>query len=184
MKSHLIVAGMATALLTCGTTSSAAPASGVGPKDIRSMVGLIEYLYAGYDNGANERKSFFETVPWDIDTGALIARVDTCQRSGAGEVIDYDWPSDSQDPMIKNLTVTFEGSPAKDHATVRATFSQGDPKPVVIHYDMTLYQDAPLGRRKYSHSGFSRHRRPAQEPQPYPHHRLQGIQITAVGGTD
>jgi len=147
MTSRSIVAGLAMAFLSLGAPANAAPVNGVSPQDIQSVVGLIKYLYAGYDNGANERKSFFETVPWDIETGRLIERVDNCQRSGDGEVIDYDWPSDSQDPVIKNLAVTFEGSPAKDRATVRASFSQGGPKPVVIHYDMTLYQDAPLPRR-------------------------------------
>jgi len=143
MKPHFIVTG----LIFLSLSAPAGAASAVGPQDIQSVVGLIKYLYAGYDNGANERKSFFETVPWDIDTGGLIARVDTCERSGDGEVIDYDWPSDSQDPMIKNLSVTYEGSTGAGHATVRASFSQGGPKPVTIHYDMTLYQDAPLVRR-------------------------------------
>ncbi|MEJ0024418.1 MAG: hypothetical protein WDN01_00195 [Rhizomicrobium sp.] len=143
MRSRFVAAALV--FLSLGAPAGAA--SAVGPQDVRSTVGLIQYLYAGYDNGANERKSFFETVPWDIETGRLIGRVDTCQRSGDGEVIDYDWPSDSQDPVIKNLVVTFEGSPAKDRATVRASFSQGGPKPVVIHYDMTLYQNAPLPRR-------------------------------------
>ncbi|MEJ1969070.1 MAG: hypothetical protein WDN03_10640 [Rhizomicrobium sp.] len=148
MASRFIVAGLAAAFLSLAAPAGAAPAAnGVSPQDVRSMVGLIEYLYAGYDNGANERKSFFETVPWDIDTGRLIGRVDTCQRAGDGEVIDYDWPSDSQDPTIKNLSVTYEGGTRQGHATVRAAFSQGGPKPVVIHYDMTLYQDAPLPRR-------------------------------------
>jgi len=143
MKPHFIVTGLI--FLSLGAPAGAA--SAVGPQDIQSVVGLIKYLYAGYDNGANERKSFFETVPWDIDTGRLIERAGRCQEQTGDEIIDYDWPSDSQDPMIKNLSVTFESSPAKDHATVRASFSQGGPKPVVIHYDMTLYQDAPLPRR-------------------------------------
>ena len=147
MRSRFIVAGLAMTFISFGISATAAPANGVGAQDIQSMVGLIKYLYAGYDNGANERKSFLETVPWDIDTGNLIARVDTCQRAGDGEVIDYDWPSDSQDPVIKNLSVAFEGSSGAGHAAVRASFSQGGPKPVVIHYDMTLYQDAPLPRR-------------------------------------
>lgn len=143
MRTRFAVAGVA--LLMFAVPAAAAP--GVGPQDIRSVVGLIQYLYAGYDNGANERKSFYETVPWDIDTGRLIERAGRCQEQTGDEVIDYDWPSDSQDPVIKNLTVTFEGSTSAGHATVRAVFSQGGPNPVVIHYDMTLYQDAPLPRR-------------------------------------
>ena len=30
---------------------------------------------------------------------------------------------------------------------VKATFGRGEGKPVVLHYDMTLWQDAPLARR-------------------------------------
>ena len=145
MTSRLAIVGLA--LLMFAIPAAAAPANGVGPQDIQSVVGLIKYLYAGYDNGANERKSFFETVPWDIETGRLIARADKCQQDTGDEIIDYDWPSDSQDPMIKNLSVTYEGSAGAGRATVKASFSQGGPKPVVIHYDMTLYQDAPLPRR-------------------------------------
>jgi hypothetical protein len=146
MKLHTFFAGLTATLMTF-TSAAAAPANTVTPQDIRSVVGLIKYLYAGYDNGANERKSFYETVPWDIDTGALIERAGRCQTQTGEEIIDHDWPSDSQDSIIKNLSVTYEGSSGPRRATVRATFSRDDPKPVVIHYDMTLYQEAPLERR-------------------------------------
>jgi hypothetical protein len=105
------------------------------------VVGLIKYLYAGYDNGANDRKSFFETVPWDIETGRLIERVDKCERK-EGAVIDFDWPSDSQDPQIRNLSVVYSGSPSPKQAAVRASFTSYNEQ-VVIDYDMDLYDAAP-----------------------------------------
>lgn len=149
MTSRFAAAVLATAFLSLAPAHAAAPAktNGVSPQDQQSMVGLIKYLYEGYANGTADRKSFFETVAWDIDTGNLVARVEKCQQSADGELIDYDWPSDSQDPVIKNLSVMYEGSSKPGHATVRATFSQGEPKPVVIHYDMTLYQTDPLPHR-------------------------------------
>lgn len=113
----------------------------VRPQDAKAVVGLIKYLYAGYGNGANERKSFFETVPWDLETGRLIERVEQCERK-EGEVIDFDWPSDSQDPQIKNLSVAYSGTSAPNHATVRASFRSYGGQ-VVIDYDMHLYDEAP-----------------------------------------
>jgi hypothetical protein len=118
-----------------------AAAGTVGAQDTKAVVGLIKYLYAGYGNGANERKSFFETVPWDLETGRLIERVEHCERK-EGEVIDFDWPSDSQDPQIKNLSVAYSGSPSPKHATVRTSFGSYNAK-VVIDYDMYLYDEAP-----------------------------------------
>lgn len=117
----------------------------VGPQDAKAVVGPIKYLYAGYDNGANERKSFSETVPWNPETRRLIDRVDQCERK-EGEVIGFDWPSDSQDPQIKNLSVVYFGSPSPKHATVRASFESYKQK-IVIDYDMNLYDDAPRQRR-------------------------------------
>ena len=121
------------------------PAATVGPQDAGAVVGLIKYLYAGYDNGTNERKSFSETVPWNPETGRLMDRVDQCERK-EGEVIGFDWPSDSQDPQIKNLSVVYFGSPSPKHATVRASFESYKHK-VVVDYEMNLYDEAPLPRR-------------------------------------
>ncbi len=89
MTSRFIIALLAMTSLSFGASTGAAPVNAVGPQDVRSMVGLIKYLYAGYDNGANERKSFLETVSCDIDTGRLIALVDTCPRAGVCVVIEY-----------------------------------------------------------------------------------------------
>jgi hypothetical protein len=113
----------------------------VGPQDAKAVVGLIKYLYAGYDNGANERKSFFDTVPWDIETGNLIERVDECERK-EGDVIGFDWPSDSQDPQIRKLSVVYSGSPSPRHAAVRASFASYNAQ-IIIDYDMYLYDEAP-----------------------------------------
>jgi hypothetical protein len=135
--------------LILGASGSAAFASGgaVGPQDIKAVVGLIKYLYAGYENGANERKSFFETVPWDLETGRLIERMEKCERK-VEELggFDFDWPSDSQDPQIRNLSVVYSGSPSPKHAVVRASFGSHSSK-VVIDYDMYLYDEARLPRR-------------------------------------
>jgi hypothetical protein len=113
----------------------------VGPQDVKAVVGLIKYVYAGYANGANERKSFFDTVPWDLETGRLIERVDECERK-EGAVIDFDWPSDSQDPQIGKLSVVYSGSPSPKHATVRASFRSYNAR-VAVDYDLSLYDEAP-----------------------------------------
>lgn len=119
----------------------------IGSNDAKEVTALIEYLYAGYTNGAANRKSFFDTVPWDIETSRLVDRIRKCEA--AKELLpyfDFDWPSASQDPEITNLTVTYLGSTTPGMATVRASF--GIPRqPTDIDYDMHLYQDTPLPRR-------------------------------------
>lgn len=134
-------------MLALAASSDAAAPAKIGVQDQQAMVRLIKYLYAGYENGANDRKSFTETVAWDVDTGRMVERIDRCQQGTGDEIIDFDWPSNSQDPMIKNLSVTFAGGTAPDKGTVKVTFSQGEPKPVVIYYDMTLWQSDPLPHR-------------------------------------
>jgi len=148
MISRFSAAVVAAAFLAIPSHAAApAKANGVTPQDQQAMVGLIKYLYEGYANGVADRKSYFETVPWDIDTGGIVAKLDKCQTVTGDQVIDFDYPSDSQDPMIQNLSVVYEGSTKPGHATVKATFGRGEGKPVVLHYDMTLYQEAPLARR-------------------------------------
>jgi hypothetical protein len=145
MKHRIKIAALSLSLFFVSGPAAFAAAGTVGAQDAKAVVGLIKYLYAGYGNGANERKSFFETVPWDPETGRLIERVEQCERK-EGEVIDFDWPSDSQDPQIKNLSVVYSGTPSPKHATVRASFGSYNAK-VVIDYDMYLYDEAPLPRR-------------------------------------
>lgn len=139
------IAALSLSLFIASGLAAFGAAGTVGPQDAKAVVGLIKYLYAGYDNGANERKSFFDAVPWDPETGRLIDRVEQCERK-EGEVIDFDWPSDSQDPQIKNLSVAYSGTPSPKHATVRASFRSYDGQ-VAIDYDMHLYDEAPLPRR-------------------------------------
>lgn len=141
MKYYCKIAALSLSLFIVSGPAAFAAAGTVGPQDAKAVVGLIKYLYAGYDNGANERKSFFETVPWNPETGRLIDRVEQCERK-EGEVIGFDWPSDSQDPQIKNLSVVYSGTPSPKHATVRASFRSYDGQ-VVIDYDMHLYDEAP-----------------------------------------
>ena len=146
MKSRLILVVLAAA---CGLApASAAPdARTVTPQDIKATTGLISYLYEGYANGANERKGFFDTVPWDIETGRLVARVEKCSAAeGELDYFDFDWPSASQDPQITNLKVTYAGSPKPGMVTVHASFGPAK-APTVVDYDLTLYDSAPLPRR-------------------------------------
>jgi len=131
------------ALSLVSTTAASSQADG---EDRKATVALIKYLYEGYANGANARKSFFDTVPWDIETGRLIDRADQCQRSTGDEILDFDWPSDSQDPLIRNLSISYEDKKGPQRSTVRATFIRYGNDRVVIHYDMMLYQSAPLPR--------------------------------------
>jgi hypothetical protein len=141
MRRHFKPVSLPLLLLAVWPCAAFAAASPMGAQDARAVVGLIRYLYAGYDNGANDRKSFFETVPWDIETGRLIDRIAQCERK-EGAVIDMDWPSDSQDPQIRKLSVVYSGSPSPKHATVRASFQSYDTQ-VTIDYDMYLYNDTP-----------------------------------------
>lgn len=145
MQRHFksILYSLALSLLATSAMAATGTADSVGPQDAKAVVGLIKYLYAGYGNGANERKSFFETVPWDIETGRLADRVQQCGRRKGEAIVDFDWPSASQDPQINNLSVVYSGSPSPRHATVRASFNGQ----VVIFYDMYLYDDAPQLRR-------------------------------------
>jgi hypothetical protein len=148
MASRFATAVLATAFLALAApTDAAAAANGVTPADIKATTGLISYLYEGYANGAAERKSFFDTVPWDIETGRLVERVDRCSRvEGELDYFDFDWPSASQDPQILNLKVTYVGSTKPGLVTVRAAFVAYK-TPITIDYDMMLYDSAPLPRR-------------------------------------
>jgi hypothetical protein len=145
MQWYVNITALALSLITISSLEGLGAAGTVGPQDTKAVVGLIKYLYAGYANGANERKSFFDTVPWNPETEGLIDRVNECERK-EGEVMDFDWPSDSQDPQINDLSVVYSGSPAPKQATVRASFKSYRQK-VAIDYDMYLYDDAPLPRR-------------------------------------
>ena len=136
------------ALAATGALAGAAPPdNAVTPQDIKAATGLIRYLYEGYANGANERKSFFETVPWAPETERLVSRIQQCEmKEGELDYFDFDWPSVSQDPQIADLNVTYAGSPRPGVATVRASFVAGT-APVSVEYDLTLYDSAPLPRR-------------------------------------
>ena len=136
------------ALMLALPAGAAAPdVKAVTPADIKATVGLINYVYEGYANGAAERKSFFDTVPWDIETGRLVERIQRCAPSvGEPGYFDFDWPSASQDPQLQNLKVTYVGNPKPGLVTVRATFVSFK-TPITIDYDLMLYDSAPLPRR-------------------------------------
>jgi hypothetical protein len=155
MQRYFNMIPLSLSLLTISALAAFGAAGTIEPQDAKAVVSLIEYLYAGYDNGANQRKSFFQTVPWDIKTGRLIDRVEQCERK-EGEVIGVDWPSDSQDPQIKDLSVVYSGSPSTRHATVRASFLSYNEQ-VVIEYDMYLYDDSPLPWRSWGVSNIRIH---------------------------
>ena len=155
MRRYFNMIALSLSLLTISALAAFGAADTIEPQDAKAVVSLIEYLYAGYDNGANKRKSFFQTVPWDIETGRLIYRVEQCERK-EGVVIGVDWPSDSQDPQIKDLSVVYSGSPSPRHATVRASFRSYNAQ-VVIEYDMYLYDDSPLPDRSWGVSNIRIH---------------------------
>ena len=145
MTSRFAIAALMTAFFV--TAPSFATPSEVAPADIEATTGLINYLYEGYANGAADRKSFFNTVPWDIQTGNLILKIQACERAeGELDYFDFDWPSASQDPQIQNLKITYVGSPKPGLVTVRAAFVSYK-TPITIDYDLMLYDSAPLPRR-------------------------------------
>jgi hypothetical protein len=140
MTSRFIFAALAA---ICVSATAAPADNAVTPQDIKATTGLIRYLYEGYANGANERKGFFDTVPWDVETGRLVERVQRCSAvEGELAYFDFDWPSASQDPQIVGLKVTYAGSPKPGMVTVRAAFTHA-----TVDYDLTLYDSAPLPRR-------------------------------------
>jgi hypothetical protein len=147
MTLRFAAAVLTAAFLLAAPVVAAPAANGVTPADIKATTGLIAYLYEGYANGAAERKSFFDTVPWDIETGRLVERVARCSAAeGELDYFDFDWPSASQDPQILNLKVTYVGSPKPGVVTVRAAFVAYK-TPITIDYDLMLYDSAPLPRR-------------------------------------
>ena len=147
MISRFTVAALATVCVLAMPAAAAPDVRSVTPQDIKATAGLIRYLYDGYANGANERKSFMESVPWDIETGRLVERIERCSAAeGELDYFDFDWPSASQDPQIADLKVAYAGSPKPGIATVRASFGEYK-TPIVVEYDLTLYDSAPLPRR-------------------------------------
>ena len=134
-------------MLAFSADAAAPDVKAVTPADIKATVGLINYLYEGYANGTADRKWFLDTVPWDLDTGHIVDRIQNCARvEGELGYLDFDWPSASQDPQLEHLKVTYVGSPKPGMVTVRATFVSFK-TPVTIDYDLVLYDSAPLPRR-------------------------------------
>jgi hypothetical protein len=123
----LLIAGLAAAIFSTDATT-AAPRAGLSREDIRSVVGLVKSIYSADGD-------FLETVPWDRDTGRLARRVHGCVMRSHDKIVDEDWPTDSQGQTIKNLTVTFDGSPGPGRAKVRARFLRAE-GPTVVDYDV------------------------------------------------
>ena len=110
--------------------------------DPRAVVEQIYKISAGPD-GKYDAKSIFDLPKYRTQyfTKSLIAALEAMDRKSKRTnepILDFDPITDSQDPSVKNLTITTESATAAKAVVAAKFFQAGSKDATIVRYTMAL----------------------------------------------